>query len=64
MKKKLKDLTRDEMYTICDVIRYKCEICPLYNKRNRACARGYFDTINSKFDDEELSKEVEMGDFE
>lgn len=58
MKKKIKDLTRTEMESICDAFNYKCEICPLYNKRNRACARAYFDTITSKFDYEEMSKEV------
>lgn len=64
MKKKLKDLTRTEMNAICDAVSYKCKICPLYNKRSSACARGYFDTLSSKFDDEELNVEIETGDFE
>lgn len=59
MKKKIKDLTRAEMNRICDAVSYKCKICPLYNKRSDACARLYFDTKSSKFDDEELNKEVE-----
>ena len=64
MKKKLKDLTRTEMNTICDAVSCKCELCPLHNKRNGACARIYFDTIKSKFDNEELNVEIETGDFE
>lgn len=64
MKKKLKDLTRDEMYIICDAVSRECSKCPLYNKRSDACARLYFDTKTSKFDDEELNVEIETGDFE
>ena len=63
MKKKLKDLTRIEMNTICDAVSYKCKICPLYNRRSRACARIYFDTIKSKFDDKELTVKIETGGF-
>ena len=58
MKKQIKDLTREEMNQICDKFVDKCKNCPLYNKRSKACARLYFDTITSKFSDDELEKEV------
>lgn len=59
MKKRIKDLTTEEMDNICHV--NKCgRDCPLYNKRSRACAKFYPDTLESKFTEKELNKKVRI----
>lgn len=59
MKKRIKDLTKEEMDNICDV--NNCgRSCPLYNKRSRVCARHYPDTLESKFTEKELNKKVRI----
>ncbi len=62
MKKKIKDLTREEMDNICEVrdVNHCGRGCPLYNKRSRACARHYPDTLESKFTEKELNKKVKV----
>ena len=60
MKKKIKDLTRDEMLDICDNVSWNCKKCPIYNKRSKVCPRGYFDTLTSKFTEKEMNKEIEI----
>ncbi len=59
MKKRIKDLTEEEMWNICQV--NNCgRGCPLYNKRSKACVRHYPDTLDSKFTEKELNKKVRI----
>lgn len=60
MKKKIKDLTLEEISTICCKSMRECEWCPLNDLFGRQGACQCPATIYS--DDERLEKEVEVDD--